>query len=183
MIAASHKENLLRNVVSSWKPRLTDLVSSSIPKKAGRKSGPQRYRPSRVAQQRNVQDLEQTTPTKYQFPEEEKFTIRWLEGSKVTTCYGCKNRFRKTASDPVSSEPYNIVLCRKQIRAYTPKGTTGLRFTVKPENTYFHLKKSCIQNDTSERIGPQSIRITEDIKGQLKPIHLNKSKQEVGVNI
>lgn len=183
VIAASHKENLLCNVVSSWKPSLSDLVSSSIPKKAGRKPGPQRYRPSPVAQETNVQDLEQTTPTEYQFPEEEKFNIRWLEGSKVTTCYGCKNRFRKTASDPVPPEPYNIVLCRKQIRAYTPKGTTGLRFTVKPKNTYFHLKKSWIQTDTSETIGPQSIRITEDIKGQLKPIHLNKLKQEFGVNI
>ena len=101
MIAASHKENLLCNVVSSWKPSLSDLVNSSIPKKAGRKPGPQRYRPSHVAQERNVQDLEQTTPTEYQFPEEEKFNIRWLEGSKVTTCYGCKNKFRKTASDPV----------------------------------------------------------------------------------
>lgn len=49
--------------------------------------------------------------------------------------------------------------------------------------TYFHLKKSCIENDTSERIGPESIRITADIKAQLKPIHLNKLKEEFGVNI
>ena len=97
VIAGSHKENLLCNVVSSWKPSLSDLVSSSIPKKAGRKPGPQRYRPSPVAQETNV-----------------------------------------------PPEPYNIVLCRKQIRAYTPKGTTDLRFTVKPKNTYFHLKKSWI---------------------------------------
>ena len=46
-----------------------------------------------------------------------------------------------------------------------------------------HLKKSCVQNDTSESHRPQSIRITLDIKRQLKQIHLNKLKQEFGVNI
>lgn len=47
----------------------------------------------------------------------------------------------------------------------------------------FPSKEVFIQSDTSERIGPQSIRITEDIKRQLKQIHLNTCKEQLGVNI
>ena len=182
VFAVSHQENILLDVVASWEPKLSNIVSSSIPKRTGKKPGPQRYRPSRQAHERSVQDLE-APPAEYQFPEQEKFSIKWLLGSKITTCYGCKFKFRKTPSDPIPPEPYDIVLCRKQIRAYTPKGTTGLKFTAKPENTYFHLKKSCVQNDTSDKIGATSIVITEDDKRHLNQIHRNRLKQEFGVNI
>ena len=155
-------------------------MNSSIPKKTGKKSGPQRYRPSRQAHERSVQGLE-APPAEYQFPEQEKFTIKWI--LKITTCYGCKFKFRNNPSDPIPPEPYNIVLCRKQIRAYTPKGTTGLKCTAKLENTYFHLKKSCVQIDTSHKVGPNSIVITEDDKDHLKQIHRNRLKQEFGVKI
>ena len=47
-------------------------------------------------------------------------------------------------SDPVPPEPYDIVLYWKKMRAYAPKGSSSLRFTVKPEITYFNLKKSCV---------------------------------------
>ena len=92
--------------------------------------------------------------------------------------YGCKS-----TSDPVPPEPYDIVLCRKQIRAYTPKGSGGLKFTAKPENAYFHVKKSCVQNETSERVGANSIVISEEDKLNLKQIHVNKLRQEFGVRI
>lgn len=173
---------MLLHIVSSWEPKLSDLVSSSIPKRTGRKPGPQRYRPSRQAEERSVQGLE-ASPREYEFPEQEKLKIKWLQGSKVTTCYGCKYKFRKTVSDPVPPEPYDIVLCRKQMRAYTPKGTSGLKFTAKPENAYFHVKKSCVQNETSERVGANSIVISKEDKRNLKQIHVNKLRQEFGVRI
>ena len=90
--------NIRLDVVASWEPKLSDLVSSSIPKRTGKKPGPQRYRPSRQAHERSVQDLE-APPAEYQFPEQEKFSIKWLLGSKITTCYRCKFKFRYTPSD------------------------------------------------------------------------------------
>ena len=180
-LAASYHKEILHDVVSSWQPKLSDLVSSSIPKKQERNLVAPDQAQERQAQERNVQVLE-APDTQYQFQDQDKLKITWLHGSKITTCYGCKNKFRKTASDPVPPEPYDIVLCRKQIRAYTPKGTTGLRFTVKPENTYFHLKRACVQSDTCERIGAHNVVITKDDKRHLKQIHLIKLKQEFAVH-
>ena len=42
--------------------------------------------------------------------------------------------------DTVPPEPYDVVLYGKQIRAYTPKELTGIRFTLKPQNIYYHMK-------------------------------------------
>ena len=93
VLAVSHQENIRLDVVASWEPKLSDLVSSSIPKRTGKKPGPQRYRPSRQAHERRVQDLE-APPAEYQFPQQEKFTTKWHLGSKITTCYGCKFKFQ-----------------------------------------------------------------------------------------
>ena len=146
MIAVSYQEGVLLDLVASWEPKLSDLLSSSILKETGKKPGPQRYSLNRQVHERGVQELE-APAAEYQFPEQQKFTIKWLLGSKITTCYGCKFKLRNTPSDPIPAESYDIVLCRKQIRAYTPKGSTGLKFTAKPENSHFNLK-SCVQNST-----------------------------------
>ena len=106
-LVASHHKEILHDVVSSWQPKLSNLVSSSIPKKTGKKPGPTRYRPSRQAQERNVQVLE-APDTQYQFQDQDKLKITWLHRSKITTCYGYKNKFRKTASDPVPTEPMTL---------------------------------------------------------------------------
>ena len=143
-------------------------MSSLIPKKTGKKAGPQRYRPDREVQEWSVEILE-ASDTEHQFLDQGKLKVTWLLGSKITSCYGCQNKFRRTPSDPVPPEPYDIVLCWKQIRAYTPKGSpegNRLRFTVKPEITYFHLKKSCVQNDLSQQSGliaSLSLRMTSAI--------------------
>ena len=49
---------MLHEVISLWEPKLSDLVSSLIPKKTGKKPGSQRYRPGREAQDQSVEQLE-----------------------------------------------------------------------------------------------------------------------------
>ena len=148
-----------------WAYLILHYVNALIPKKTGKKAGPQRYRPDREAQEWSVEILE-ASDTEHQFQDQGKLKVTWLLGSKITSCYCCQNKFRRTPSDPVPPEPYDIVLCWKQIRAYTPKGSTRLSFTIKPEITYFHLKKSCVRNDFSQKSGltaSLSLRMTSAI--------------------
>ena len=76
-LAVCHQKMMLYDVVSSWEPKLSDLVSSSIPKKTGKKPGPQRYRPDRQAQERSVKGLE-APDTQYEFEEQGKLKVTWL---------------------------------------------------------------------------------------------------------
>ena len=66
------------------------------------------------------------------FSKPEPFYLKWLSGWCVTTCYGCGNKIWAGIHDPVPPDPYNVVTTRKQICAYTPRGSVGLRFSVKP---------------------------------------------------
>ena len=175
VLAASYQESVLLDLVASQEPKLSDLVSSSILKETGKKLGPQRYRLNGQAHERSVQELK-APAAEYQFPEQQKFTIKWLLGSKITTCYGCKFKLRNTPSDPIPAESYDIVLCRKQIRAYTPKGSTGLKFTAKPENTYFNLK-SCVQNNTWTKLGLTALSLTK-MRNAYIPAIFQKNIQE-----
>ena len=110
----------------------------------------------------------------------EAFHLKRLEGSRVTTCCGCGNKFRATTHDPLSPDPYNVVIIRKQIRAYTPRGYTGLRFTYKPESVFFHLKSSCVASQCSDPVNEKSLIISED-KLKLKISHRNMLKKEFGI--
>ena len=78
-------------------------------------------------------------------------------------------------------DPYDVAITRKQIRAYTPRGSTGLRFTVKPESVFFHLKSSCVANQCSDPVNEKSLIISEEDKLKLKISHRNMLRKEFGL--
>lgn len=78
-----------------------------------------------------------------EFTAENDFLLVWMKNEKTTTCYGCCGKFRKLPSDPPPASPYDIVLKGKDQRMYTSNGG-GLNFTIDKQNTFYHLKKSCI---------------------------------------
>ena len=98
---------------------------------------------SRMAEQHDVSGMEKRCKGVAFFSKPEPFYLKWLSGSRVTTCYGCGKKIRAGIHDPVPPDPYNVVTTRKQICAYTPRGSVGLRFSFKPENKFFHLRNFC----------------------------------------
>ena len=176
-------EGILQDIVSNWVPNFSSLMQDSFPKRSGQKTGPQRFRPSRTAEQRNVSGLEDRFKGVESFSTPEPFHLKWLEGSRVTTCYGCGNKIRASIHDPVPPDPYDVVIGRKQIRAYTPRGSTGLRFSVKPENVFFHLKNSCIAAKCSDSVNEKSLIISDIDKLKLKTSHRNMLRKEFGVHL
>lgn len=181
MIAVAHNDGVLQDLVVKWEPNLSKLVQSFIPKAAGRKPGPRRNRLSRAPKQGDVGQLEDPLEDVTAFDKPEPYYLRWLEGSKVTTCYSCGSKFRNSMSDPPPPEPYDVVLCRKQVRAYTPRGTLGLHFTLKPENVFFHLKRSCVQMKNSEGVSAASLVLSDTDKENLKISHKMMLRKAFGV--
>lgn len=182
-LAVGHVEHILPSIVSSWNPNLASLMKSSIPKNSGRKPGPRRFRVSRKADERDVSGCEDRVHGVDPFPAPEPYHLRWLEGSRITTCYGCGNRFRTSMHDAVPPEPYDVVLSRKQIRAYTPKGSSGIRFTAKAENVYYHLKKSCVIRKSSDAVNEKSLIISNSDRDKMKISHKVMLRKEFGVRV
>ena len=103
-------------------------------------------------------------------------------GRKPGPRRNCLSRAHEhSMSDPSPPEPYDVVLCRKQVRAYTPRGTVGLRFTLKPENIFFHLKRSCVQMKNSEGVSAASLLLSDTDKENLKTSHKIMIRKEFGV--
>ena len=73
--------------------------------------------------------------------------------------------------------PVTLFCVEKKSERISQRDSTSLRFTVKPETTYFHLKKSCVQNDSSKKLGltaSLSLRMTSAILS--KSISTNQNK-------
>ena len=182
-IAVSSVQHTLEETLSDWIPNLSRLMQDSIPKRSGKKPGPRRIRPTRAPEKRDTSILEDRCKGVEPFPEAEKFHLKWLEGSRVTTCYGCGNKIRQTTHDPVPPDPYDVVICRKQVRAYTPRGTSGLRFTVKPENVFFHVRRACIAMQCSDPVSAKNLVISDEDRLRLKITHRNMLRKEFGLDL
>ena len=181
VLAVAHSNGELQELIVKWQPNFSSLVQSAIPKSTGRKPGPKRNRFSRTPEQRNVSQLQDPLEDVTAFEKPEPYYLRWLQGSRITTCYGCGNKFRPSINHPPPPEPYDAVLCRKQIRSYTPKGTVGLKFTLKPENVFFHLKRSCVEMKNSDGVTAESLLLSDVDKQNLKTSHKMMFRKEFGV--
>ena len=84
---------------------------------------------------------------------------------------------------PLPSSLLKLPITRKQIRAYTPRGYVGLRFSFKPENGFFHLNNASIASKCSDPVNEESLIITEHEKVKLKISHRNMLRKEFGVKL
>lgn len=139
-LAVACTEDILQDTVSKWVPNYSSLIQDSIPKRSGQKPGPKRIRPSRMAEQRDVTGMEECCKGVDPFSKPEPFYLKWLSRIRVTTCYGCGNKIWAGIEDPVLPGPCDVVITREQICAYTPQGSVGLCFSVKPEELLHCIK-------------------------------------------
>lgn len=78
---------------------------------------------------------------------ERQYTCTWIKDTKAYMCYGCDYPLRPKPTgqpdDVLPPAPFDVVLCRKELRMYKTK-TGALTFSVQPQNVYYHLKKACV---------------------------------------
>lgn len=74
-----------------------------------------------------------------------------------------------------------MIFCGKQVRAYPLKGSVGLRFTLKPENVFFHLKRSRVEMKNSDGVSADSLLLSDVDKVNLKTSHKMMLRKEFGV--
>ena len=135
---------------TSSQSSLFRAATEGMPSSSGKKPGQSRRRGGR----RDISTPRDTTG--YQprvagvdvpHPSESHYTCTWIKETRAFMCYGCDHPLRPKPtglpSDVVPPAPFDVVLCRKELRMYkTREG--ALTFSVQPQNVYYHLKKSCV---------------------------------------
>lgn len=98
---------------------------------------------------------------------ENNYFLKYLKGTKIRVCYGCSKAIRVPPFVP--APPYDVVICRKEYRAYSHDGVTKLTLT--PQNVHYHLRSSCIQMKNPEFDGNTTIICPPDVFTCLEDIH------------
>lgn len=170
VIAVAHSNGELQELTVKWEPNLSNLVQSSIAKAAGRKSGPKRNRFSRASEQRDVSRLQDPLRILMLLQKRNRL-ISMASRFKSDHLLWPRKQFSPFHEWPLPSEPYDMIFCGKQVRAYPLKGSVGLRFTLKPENVFFHLKRSHVEMKNSDGVSADSLLLSDVDKVNLKTSH------------
>lgn len=110
------------------------------------------------------------------------FSVRWLKGTKVYRCYGCREDIRPKPTkgqDIVPPPPWGFVLARLELRQI-PDPNGGLRMPIKPEPVYYHPKLACIRKAHGPKFCPQVVARQSD-KESMDDLHLKLLEDQFGI--
>ena len=79
--------------------------------------------------------------TAHQKQSKSTFKLKWVAGTRVSRCYGCKGDI----INPPQSSPDDLCVVYRDIREFRDRSTGQLQYTNSPENVHFHLKASCVR--------------------------------------
>lgn len=113
---------------------------------------------------------------------ERQYTCTWIKDTKAYMCYGCDYPLRPKPTgqprDVLPPAPFDVVLCRKELRMYKTKAG-ALTYSVQPQNVYYHLKKTCVLKKNKQFA-------TEDLfvnLAGLEAAHIDQLRKEFGLTI
>ena len=112
----------------------------------------QKPRKRKPAMERSTDGYEDKRPAKHPIQNNNKFHLVYVNQTRSTTCTGCNKKYRQTERGKLPRPPNDMILGIKMHRLYPVKGTTQIRLTKDKVNCYFHLRKSCIQQEFPDKL-------------------------------
>ncbi len=90
--------------------------------------------------------------------------------NRITTCFGCRGKFTRSAGGGVPIPPLDIILKCNESRQYY--GKDGNMHEKENANTYYHPNFSCIRNKHPD-FTLSEIRVEDGVRTSLLPVHFN----------
>jgi hypothetical protein len=184
-IAVAEKSGLLSKYLRWYEKcggvNITSLSMGGMPnrpqKKPGYKVRPTKRKPTAryddlTVSKRRSQYTENERSSSLAEDFESNYFLKCLKGTHVRVCYGCTKAIRVPPYVP--PPPYDIVICRKEFRAYSQDGVTKLTLT--PQNVHYHVSKTCIMRKNPEFNENTVIICPEEVNNFLQDIHRNHLK-------
>lgn len=177
-IAVAYKEGTLEGHISRYYVHLSNLAKPAST--AGKKPSQMARKRKRAQEDRDVSNyrgrLSTSLPT---FPENKKWTVVFVNTTKMRKCYGCGGMVRES-TDFNPPSPYDIVLKRKEYRVYKARGTTVLKVAQQEENVYYHPIKQCLLKKNAE-VPKECLLVPESTKEKLDVLHKRQLRKEFGI--
>lgn len=165
---------------------LTECAYINIPKSVGRKPGEAERRRDRLRQAvpRSTEGYRERIPrTAHPHLDTTSFKVKWLKGSRIYRCYGCRRNIRpkpkKGENEVVPPPPWDFVLARLELRQI-PDPSGGLRMSIKPEPVHYHPKIACIRKAHGQRFYPE-VEVTATDREAMDDLHHNLLRDEFGL--
>ena len=121
-IAVAWYNNCLDSYLSLYRPRLSRMVTSSIPTATGKKEHQKRPRKRRDNELRDASDysplVSDTSVTSGQSGQTDDLEVVFIRDTAAFKCYGWSGAIRVRPSEDPPPAPYDIFLRRKEYRVY-----------------------------------------------------------------
>ena len=107
--------------------------------------------------------------------------IKFLEGNRIRSCYGCGNSIRKDTST-IPPPPHDLIIAFKERRYYKDPHTHQMRLTSTEENTYYHLMLNCVLQKHSA-FQSCMLKVADSALPRLQSIHRFHVKEQFNIEI
>ncbi|CAB4002056.1 Mitogen-activated kinase kinase kinase A [Paramuricea clavata] len=183
IIAVAYDEGKLNEVVRNYKPNISAIVQPSG--KAGKNPNQsvRKRKSSTTKGKRSVAEF--NDPLAHtdliNFPDPDNWTVVFVKNTKMRKCYGCGGSVRQDVS-VVPPSPWNIVLARREYRAYTPRGKRSIQISAKKEMVYYHPRMKCLREKNTDVTGNR-VQVPSDIALDLDDLQRAQLRKEFGIDL
>jgi hypothetical protein len=129
-------------------------------------------------QQVQQQHMQQLLIQEQQQQNQLKFFLKWVNGTKISKCYGCNEKIH----NPPKSPPDDLVIAVRDYRHFRDPVTGMMRFTENTQNIHFHLRSVCVMVKYRE-FNHNWINVPKEMEQTLLPVHIQRLQNEFAWNI
>ncbi|KAK2554876.1 hypothetical protein P5673_023542 [Acropora cervicornis] len=182
-IAVAWYNNCLDSYLSLYRPRLSRMVTNSIPTATGKKEHQKRPRKRRDNELRDASDysplVSDTSVTSGQSGQTDDLEVVFIRDTAACKCYGCSVAIRVRPSEDPPPAPYDIFLRRKEYRVYRQRASTKMCIAKSKEFVYYHPLKACVPKE----IKRDNLLISLRTRGLLLDSHRELLWREFGLSL
>ena len=109
------------------------------------------------------------------------FIVKFLEGSRIRSCYGCGSPIRKDTSC-IPPPPHDLIISYRERHFFRDPHSHQMRLTANEENTYYHVMSSCLLQK-HPAFQAYMLKVADSAMPNLSVIHRMHLKEQFNIDM
>ena len=179
VFAVAYQLGNLEMIICKWNPNIEKQLQNKLPAKPGSKKTEVQRKRHQPFKRDATKFSARNKATSEDDTEDDKFVAVFMKDTQALNCYGCGVKIQQSSKDPPPNAPYDVMLRRKEYRAYPQCGTLKFKIAKTKTPAYYHLRKLCVRQKTTH-VRAEDIDVPKDVKKKLSFCHRNILAEEFG---